>query len=275
MIKFLKNKKTIIIILLIILLPASAILYGSIDGRTGRTLKSSTSGCGGCHGSAFTPDVSVSFNGPDTVIQGQTVQYTLTINRATKTGAGLDIATRNGILAPVSSNIHLAAGELTHNNNIPLSGGNVSISFTYTAPSSSLTDTLWATAIATNSDGLTSGDDWNWAPSKRITVRAPLGINNNHSVVKDFKLEQNYPNPFNPSTKIRFSLPKSEFVSIEIFDITGNEIYTLVNSSVSAGSYSVEWNSVNNSGENVSSGVYFYVIKAGTYTETRRMILVR
>jgi hypothetical protein len=97
---------------LILFFSVSVIIYGNDDGRTGRTLKSSTSGCGGCHGSSATTDVSALINGPDTVTAGQTMQFSLTISKPGKTGAGLDIATRNGTLAPVSSNIHLANGEL-------------------------------------------------------------------------------------------------------------------------------------------------------------------
>jgi hypothetical protein len=166
-----KKIYTIIFLSLIIVFFSTVIVVASIDGFTGRTLKTSASGCGGCHGSNATVDVIVAIAGPDTVIKGQTSQYTLTITRASKTGAGMDIATRRGTLSPVSSNIHLSNGELTHNNNIPMTNGSVSVTFGYTAPATPGFDTIWATGNATNSNGNTSGDDWNWAPSKRIIVR--------------------------------------------------------------------------------------------------------
>ena len=90
-----------------------------------------------------------------------------------------------------------------------------------------------------------------------------------------FEMSQNYPNPFNPSTKFEFSLPKQANVIVKIFDITGREVKTLINERMSAGKYKVDWNSIDNAGNNVSSGVYFYKIVAGSFTETKKMILVK
>lgn len=94
-------------------------------------------------------------------------------------------------------------------------------------------------------------------------------------VPQRFELSQNYPNPFNPSTKFEFSLPKQTYVVIKIFDITGREIKTLINEKLDAGKYKTDWQSVDNSGAKVSSGVYFYRIVAGSFTDTKKMILVR
>ncbi len=90
-----------------------------------------------------------------------------------------------------------------------------------------------------------------------------------------FSLSQNYPNPFNPSTKINFALPKSENVMIKIYDITGREVYTLVDQKMQPGKYSATWTSINNFGKSVASGVYFYRIVAGDFVESKKMILVR
>lgn len=256
--------------LLFIFFSASIILYGNPDGRTGRTLKSSTSGCGGCHGSSAVTDVSVLINGPDTVVVGQTKQYTMTITKPSKTGAGLDIATRRGTLAPVSSNIHLASGELTHNNNIPMSGGTVTVQFNYTAPSTPVIDTLWSTGLATNSDGGTSGDDWNWSISKRITVILATEVISNNSVISDFMLSQNYPNPFNPVTKFFYELPSPDFVIIKVFSSNGNEVALLVNKKQNAGKHNVTFD-----GSNLSSGIYYYEMTAGNFKQARKMILLK
>lgn len=83
-----------------------------------------------------------------------------------------------------------------------------------------------------------------------------------------FILEQNYPNPFNPATYINYSIPSDEFVTIKIFNIIGKEIATLVNSYQKAGNYSVEFNA-----SDLSSGIYFYTISAGSYRTTKKMIL--
>jgi len=88
--------------------------------------------------------------------------------------------------------------------------------------------------------------------------------------VMEFKLEQNYPNPFNPTTAIRYSISQSEFVSLKVFDILGNEIATLANEEKSAGNYEVNFNA-----SALSSGIYFYKLQAGSLVETKKMILLR
>jgi hypothetical protein len=85
-----------------------------------------------------------------------------------------------------------------------------------------------------------------------------------------FTLEQNYPNPFNPSTVISYQLPVNSMVSLKIYDILGNEIATLVNEEKPAGSYEVEFKAAT-----LPSGIYFYQLKAGAYSETKKMILLK
>jgi len=85
-----------------------------------------------------------------------------------------------------------------------------------------------------------------------------------------YKLSQNYPNPFNPTTKINFSIPKDGKVVLKIYDVSGKEVYTLVNEFKQAGNYNAIFN-----GSNLSSGVYFYRLNAGDFVESRRMILLK
>lgn len=89
-------------------------------------------------------------------------------------------------------------------------------------------------------------------------------------IPNQFVLSQNYPNPFNPSTKIQFSIPKSSFVKLTINDVLGHEKDILVNEQLSTGSYSLDFNA-----STLPSGVYFYKITAGDFTETRKMILLK
>ena len=88
--------------------------------------------------------------------------------------------------------------------------------------------------------------------------------------VQSYLLNQNYPNPFNPSTTIQFSLPAKEFVTLKIYDVLGKEITTLVNEELNAGSYKNDWNA-----SNLSSGVYFYRLQAGKFSQTRKLTLVK
>jgi bacillolysin/thermolysin len=90
-----------------------------------------------------------------------------------------------------------------------------------------------------------------------------------------FEISPNYPNPFNPTTSIRYSLPKGENVSVVVYDITGREIAALVNNFQNPGTYVITWNGKNNSGAEVSSGVYLYRIKAGLFIQTRKMIFLK
>ncbi len=93
---------------------------------------------------------------------------------------------------------------------------------------------------------------------------------------KTFMLEQNYPNPFNPSTKIKWQSPVSGWQTIKIYDLLGNEVTTLSNEYVEAGNHEVEFNTLD-AGRRLAltSGIYFYQLKAGNYTATKKMILLR
>jgi len=86
----------------------------------------------------------------------------------------------------------------------------------------------------------------------------------------NFSLSQNYPNPFNPTTTISFNLPSKSFVALKIFDLLGREIATIVSEEMSAGNYSRTWNAAK-----MSSGIYFYRLQAGSFTETKKLVLLK
>ena len=92
---------------------------------------------------------------------------------------------------------------------------------------------------------------------------------------KVFALHQNYPNPFNPITSFRYELPEKSHVTIEIYDMLGREVRTLVNTTQDAGFNSVIWNATNDYGKPVSAGIYLYQIKAGDFVQTRKMVLLK
>jgi hypothetical protein len=93
-------------------------------------------------------------------------------------------------------------------------------------------------------------------------------INNN--VPEKFVLSQNYPNPFNPETKISFSVPQKSVVEIKVFDALGREIAVLLNEEVLAGNYDVNFNA-----SSYPSGIYFYRLSTSSFTETKKMVLVK
>ena len=94
-------------------------------------------------------------------------------------------------------------------------------------------------------------------------------------VPSDYSLDQNYPNPFNPSTTIAYDVPAASNVSINIYDMLGRNVITLVNEQKNAGSHTVEWNGKNSSGIQVTSGIYFYRLEAGQSAITKKMLLLR
>jgi hypothetical protein len=85
-----------------------------------------------------------------------------------------------------------------------------------------------------------------------------------------FELRQNYPNPFNPATRIEFSLPKSEIVTLKVFNIIGKEVSTLVDKRLPAGNHIFTFD-----GGHMASGVYLYSINAGMYSDVKRMVILK
>jgi photosystem II stability/assembly factor-like uncharacterized protein len=105
-----------------------------------------------------------------------------------------------------------------------------------------------------------------------LKFSAPTSVNpENNQIPKNYNLSQNFPNPFNPSTIIKYQIPQNSFVSLKVYNSLGQEAATLVNGMINAGTYEVQFNA-----SNLSSGVYYYVIKAGNnFIQTKKMILIK
>jgi len=105
-----------------------------------------------------------------------------------------------------------------------------------------------------------------------VTVTRVTGISDKFAdtIPKEYILFQNYPNPFNPTTTIRYNIPKSTYVTLKVYNITGQLVATLVNEQKAAGIYSVKWNA-----KNLSSGVYFYRITAGSFSDTKKVMVLK
>jgi len=108
-------------------------------------------------------------------------------------------------------------------------------------------------------------------------VILPTVVNNlkETAIPNRFELYQNHPNPFNPETTIQFQLPKSGQVKIDIFNQLGQKVKTLLNEQKPAGTFEVRWNGVDDKGQPVVSGVYFYKMTAGKFTAIKKMALIR
>ncbi len=165
--------------------------------------------------------------------------------------------------------INGAAGEVIH------TGGQWDMGVTYTK---TLNYTIADTIIAANShlavfiynstNGVALGTV---QQTTSIGIVEPLGVVNNNSYApSEFTLYQNYPNPFNPVTAISYYLPKDEHVLLKIFNLLGEEVYTLVNANEKAGEHALHFD-----GYGLSSGVYIYKIIAGDFSQAKKMLLVK
>jgi hypothetical protein len=116
-----------------------------------------------------------------------------------------------------------------------------------------------------------------WSAARSCTTSAALAVEeiDAGNMPTAYSLSQNYPNPFNPSTAIEFTLPRWGQVTLEVYDIVGRKVRTLVSEAVTAGTKRVIWDGNNADGATVASGVYFYRIKASDFSETRKMLLLK
>jgi Secretion system C-terminal sorting domain len=125
------------------------------------------------------------------------------------------------------------------------------------------------------SGGTTSNDYYtNFTPvdsTLMVSIGSLTGVMNNQaSLPSHFNLSQNYPNPFNPTTTISFSLPTKSFVSLKVFDILGRDVATIFSGELPAGTCTRQWNAAN-----MASGVYYYRLQAGSYSETKKFVLLK
>ncbi|RMD91524.1 MAG: T9SS C-terminal target domain-containing protein, partial [Calditrichaeota bacterium] len=138
---------------------------------------------------------------------------------------------------------------------------------------------------------LKSGEEWQRLPTqvfpKQKEVRAQVDrlgdfrlqvdeqFAGSNLVPTTFRLQQNYPNPFNPSTVIAYDLPAASQVVLTVYNSLGQRIKTLFKGQQQAGTHQVKWDATDDSGRKVPSGIYFYHIKAASFSQTRKMIYLR
>ncbi|MCU0372959.1 MAG: T9SS type A sorting domain-containing protein, partial [Ignavibacteria bacterium] len=162
--------------------------------------------------------------------------------------------------------------ELTHVSPKTPSNDTVRYTFRYIAPSNAgSVDTIFANGNSVNLSGTTSGDQWNFAGFKVINITT-TSVREINELVSSYNLSQNFPNPFNPSTSIRYGITKSGFVSMKVYDASGREVADLVNKYQNPGSYEVNFAAGD---YNLSSGVYYYRLTSGDFSEVKKMILTK
>ncbi len=256
-------RPTVIVLILAFAAVGSALGHSTY---TGRTLKTSTSGCS-CHGSANS-SVTARITGPDTVVAGQVADFYLAISGNSGTRVACDVAVSAGALATADANMALSGGELlTNGTKTYASGGSYVYHFKWTLPAAAGTATLYA-------NGLANTSAWNFAPNKTVTVVSATAV----ATVPHpsaFALLGAYPNPFNPSAVISYTLSEAAGVTLTIYDARGKEVERLMEGAHAAGAHTAVWNAAR-----FASGVYFCRLTAVTFsgatlTRTTKLVLAK
>ncbi len=111
--------------------------------------------------------------------------------------------------------------------------------------------------------------------SGRVSVYTPTGVFSGNLYPDQFTLWQNYPNPFNPATQISYAIPEASFLEIQVYNIFGQKIKTLISKYQTPGNHAVTWDGTDNSGKRVSSGIYYYRLTADNFNKTMKMTLIK
>lgn len=242
-----------------------------------------------CHSFDPTPSVRVWISGPDTLRAGTEATYSMNVARTGNIGAGFNVAAYFGSLGIVDSvgtflerESSTDSLELTHRFTRLRSGRDtISWLFKYKAPLTvGQIDTLYSAGNAVNNDTLPDGDFWNFGENLLVRVTGTSSVAD-EPLAHTYRLLQNYPNPFNPSTIIRYEIPVEAEVKLTIFDATGREVGTIVNSLQSAGVHEVSFGAENI--RQMASGVYLYRLTANPvrkssakqFVDARKMLLLK
>ena len=111
--------------------------------------------------------------------------------------------------------------------------------------------------------------------SVEIGVGVEVSIDESKITPIQFALHQNYPNPFNPETNIQFDIAENSRVQVSVFNLVGQQVASLINKQMDAGVYHVRWSGLNDKGEPLPSGMYFYEMKTDYYNSVKKLVLVK
>jgi hypothetical protein len=261
--------KSKVVITGIALMLAICIVVLARESYTGLTLKTSSTGCGGCHASQSS-SVAVAISGPDTIQAGKTASYSVTVSGGGGTSVCVDIAASAGTLAAADANLKLSNGELITNGIKKYTGGSYTYDFKLTAPTVPQSMMLYATGMSTKST-------FNFAPDKQVVVTNITtdagGTSMTHP--SGFSFAQNFPNPLNTRTSFEYALSKRSAVRIAVYDAAGRECSVVMDAFRDAGVYRTVWD-----GSRLPVGLYFCRmtvtdVSGNAETQTIRMTIVR
>jgi hypothetical protein len=266
--------------ILLISISISLILIASENNFNGIQLINCTelngSGCV-CHSLDKDPNVSVWIEGPDSLSAGEMGLYRMYMSGGPAEAGGYNVAGRFGTMELVdtfSFRNPLALNELTQAFSLPFPTTLDTIywEFGYLASDSSNIDTIYSCGLSLVWDSIPDFyDRWNFGQKFPLTILSSTPIESDfNSSPKAYNLEQNYPNPFNPATSLKFTIADFGIITLRVYDILGNTVVTLVNEQKPAGTYEVEFSAVG-----LASGIYYYSLKAGSFIDTKKMVLLK
>ena len=234
--------------------------------------------CTVCHsGSVNSGNGSIQFLGlPTFYIPGETYPIEVLVNGSNNRGFGFQAAVMKedifagSFLINSNSNYSEINGDYIQQSSRNPEGSWV---FDWIAPSSDIGEiTFSASGLAARGSSGYSGDDVYITEvsisAQPLSINTPIESNN-------FMLHNNYPNPFNPSTFIKYELKEESFVELNIFDLSGNSIRSLVKKVQSPGYKTIQWNAMNNMGRTVPTGTYIYRISSNGKTQYKKMVLIK
>jgi hypothetical protein len=238
-----------------------------------------------CHTTERDTIVNVWVEGPDSLLVGQTGYYKMFMTGGPAEAGGYNVAGRFGemVLVDTFSFQHpLSMNELTQAFSLPFPTTQDTIYwvFGYKAISSSSEwDTIYSCGLSLVWDSIPDFHDrWNFGPKFPVKILSITDADENTNQPEVFVLYQNYPNPFNPSTRIKYIVPiviaskakQSTLVTLIVYDALGKEVTTLVDEEKSFGEYDVRFDA-----SGLPSGIYFYRLEAGSFTVTKKMLLLK
>ncbi|HEY6627153.1 MAG TPA: choice-of-anchor V domain-containing protein [Ignavibacteriaceae bacterium] len=235
-----------------------------------------------CHTVERDSLVKVWVEGPESLFVGQTGYYKMFMAGGPAEAGGYNVAGRFGEMVLVDSysvQHPLALNELTQAFSLPFPTIQDTIywEFGYTANESSPEwDTIYSCGLSLVWDSIPDFHDrWNFGPKFPVKILSVTDADENSQQPDEFVLYQNYPNPFNPATNIQYAISSRQFVTLKVYDLLGKEVATLVNDELEAGIYKVAFNVAQVSRPEITSGIYFYRLEVGNYTETKKMLLLK
>jgi len=250
-----------------------------IGGHTRKNAGTAGDGCI-CHMADSTSSVIVRISGPVQVAPNSVNIYRITMRGGPAVTGGFDFNVKFGSVdtVPGQQTIRIiqtfdSINDISQRLPQNFSGDSASWQVKYIAPNTStvIYDTLYATGNSTNNNGNPDdGDKWNFSPNFVVEVNPSIGIQQISTIAERYSLGQNYPNPFNPATQFEFRIAESGFVSLRVYDALGKQVETLVNEELHQGVYKFEWNA-----SKLASGVYYYRLASGKFSEVKKMVLVK